>query len=100
MLLEWDEREEIPDPDDTKPDDWEQPEHIADPDAEKPDDWDDDMDGDWEAPMIDNPDYKGTALCLFSLFILFAFLFFSWRIFKRILFVFTLFFKANGLRRR
>lgn len=56
---EWDEREEIPDPDDTKPDDWEQPEHIADPDAEKPDDWDDDMDGDWEAPMIDNPDYKG-----------------------------------------
>lgn len=56
---EWDEREEIEDPDDTKPDDWEKPEHIADPDAEKPDDWDDDMDGDWEPPMVDNPEYKG-----------------------------------------
>ena len=49
-MLEWDEREEIADPDDTKPDDWEKPEHIPDPDAEKPDDWDDDMDGDWEPP--------------------------------------------------
>merc|ERR1712232_786509 len=24
-----------------------------------PDDWDDEDDGEWEAPMIDNPDYKG-----------------------------------------
>merc|ERR1719223_2344120 len=37
---EWDEREEIADPDDTKPDDWEKPEHIADPDAAMPEDWD------------------------------------------------------------
>ena len=22
-------------------------------------DWDDEMDGEWEPPMIDNPDYKG-----------------------------------------
>merc|ERR1711970_1361951 len=54
---EWDEREEIADPDATKPEDWDKPEHIADPDATKPDDWDDDMDGEWEAPMVDNPDY-------------------------------------------
>jgi len=26
----------------------------------KPEDWDDEMDGEWEPPMIDNPDYKGT----------------------------------------
>merc|ERR1712240_836044 len=35
------------------------PKKIADPDAKKPDDWDDEMDGEWEPPMIDNPDYKG-----------------------------------------
>merc|ERR1711970_1424965 len=56
---EWDEREEIADPDATKPEDWDKPEHIADPDATKPDDWDDEMDGEWEPPMVDNPDYKG-----------------------------------------
>lgn len=56
---DWDERATIPDPDDTKPEDWDKPEHIPDPDANKPDDWDDEMDGEWEPPMIDNPDYKG-----------------------------------------
>jgi len=56
---DWDEREKIPDPEDSKPEDWDAPEHIADPDATKPDDWDDEMDGEWEPPMIDNPDYKG-----------------------------------------
>jgi len=56
---EHDEREKIDDPEDTKPEDWERPEHIADPDATKPEDWDDEMDGEWEAPMIDNPEYKG-----------------------------------------
>merc|ERR1712025_442110 len=30
-----------------------------DPDAEKPDDWDDEADGEWEPPVIDNPEYKG-----------------------------------------
>lgn len=39
--------------------DWDQPEHISDPDAKKPEDWDDSIDGDWEAPTIDNPKYKG-----------------------------------------
>ncbi|KAK2168561.1 hypothetical protein LSH36_16g14129 [Paralvinella palmiformis] len=56
---DWDERETIDDPDDKKPEDWDQPEHIPDPDAKKPDDWDDEMDGEWEPPMVDNPEYKG-----------------------------------------
>merc|ERR1712070_286735 len=32
---------------------------IVDEEAKKPDDWDDEEDGEWEAPMKDNPDYKG-----------------------------------------
>lgn len=56
---EWDEREKIADPTDTKPEDWEKPEHIPDADATKPEDWDDEMDGEWEPAMIDNPEYKG-----------------------------------------
>jgi len=56
---EWDEREKIDDPEDTKPEDWDKPETIADPDAAKPEDWDDEMDGEWEPPLVDNPDYKG-----------------------------------------
>lgn len=38
--------------------DWDKPENIPDPDAKKPDDWDDEMDGEWEPPMITNPEYK------------------------------------------
>eukprot|EP00657_Telonema_sp_P-1_P010404 TRINITY_DN483_c0_g1_i1.p1 TRINITY_DN483_c0_g1~~TRINITY_DN483_c0_g1_i1.p1 ORF type:complete len:398 (-),score=226.03 TRINITY_DN483_c0_g1_i1:245-1438(-) len=71
------EPKEIDDPDDKKPADWvdeaemDDPEDkkpegyddikakIADPKATKPDDWDDESDGEWEAPQIDNPDYKG-----------------------------------------
>lgn len=56
---DWDDREKIDDPEDSKPEDWDKPEHIPDPDAKKPDDWDDEMDGEWEPPMIDNPEYKG-----------------------------------------
>lgn len=37
---------------------WDKPETILDPDAKKPDDWDVDMDGEWEPPMITNPEYK------------------------------------------
>ena len=51
---DWDDRAKIDDPEDSKPEDWEQPEHTADPDATKPDDWDDEMDGEWEPPMIGN----------------------------------------------
>ncbi|XP_041751835.2 calreticulin [Coregonus clupeaformis] len=56
---DWDERERVEDPDDKKPEDWDRPENIADPDAKKPEDWDDEMDGEWEPPMVSNPDYKG-----------------------------------------
>ncbi|KAJ7993158.1 hypothetical protein DPEC_G00269520 [Dallia pectoralis] len=56
---DWDDRAKIDDPTDTKPEDWEKPENIPDPDAKKPDDWDVDMDGEWEPPMIPNPEYKG-----------------------------------------
>ncbi|XP_035209829.1 calnexin-like, partial [Stegodyphus dumicola] len=73
---DWDEREKIPDPTATKPDDWDEdaprqivdpnarkpngwlddePELIPDPNAEKPVDWDDEMDGEWEPPLITNP---------------------------------------------
>jgi calreticulin len=56
---DWDDKEYIDDADDKKPADWDKPEHIPDPDAKKPEDWDDEMDGEWEPPMIDNPEYKG-----------------------------------------
>merc|ERR1711976_604375 len=32
---------------------------MVDAEAKKPDDWDDEEDGEWEAPMKDNPAYKG-----------------------------------------
>merc|ERR1712174_106688 len=50
---------EISDPEDKKPDDWVDDSMIDDPEAKKPDDWDDEEDGEWEAPMKDNPEYKG-----------------------------------------
>jgi calreticulin len=56
---DWVDEEKIDDPTDTKPADWDRPEHVSDPDAKKPEDWDDEIDGVWEPPMIDNPDYKG-----------------------------------------
>ncbi|XP_016975652.1 calreticulin [Drosophila rhopaloa] len=56
---DWDDKATIPDPDDKKPEDWDKAEHIPDPDATKPEDWDDEMDGEWEPPMIDNPEFKG-----------------------------------------
>ncbi|KAK1790841.1 hypothetical protein P4O66_014688 [Electrophorus voltai] len=56
---DWDDRAKIADETDTKPEDWDKPENIPDPDAKKPEDWDEDMDGEWEPPMIPNPEYKG-----------------------------------------
>merc|ERR1719488_308619 len=48
------------DPEDKKPEGHDDiPAKIADPKATKPDDWDDESDGTWEAPQIDNPEYKG-----------------------------------------
>ena len=57
---DWVDEAKIPDPKDKKPDGWDKiPKEIADPDAKKPGDWDDEDDGEWEPPMIDNPEYKG-----------------------------------------
>merc|ERR1712205_249585 len=36
-----------------------EPKEIGDPKAKKPDDWDDESDGTWEAPQVDNPAFKG-----------------------------------------
>merc|ERR1712087_944301 len=47
------------DPEDKKPEDWVTEKRIVDSKAKKPDDWDDEEDGEWEAPMKDNPEYKG-----------------------------------------
>lgn len=48
------------DPEDKKPADWgSAPQYIDDPEATKPEDWDDEMDGEFEAPRIQNPEWKG-----------------------------------------
>merc|ERR1711977_639100 len=56
---DWADDSMIDDPADKKPDDWVEEKRIVDSDAKKPDDWDDEEDGEWEAPMKDNPEYKG-----------------------------------------
>merc|ERR1712047_235210 len=56
---DWVDDSMIDDPEDKKPDDWVEEKRIVDSDAKKPDDWDDEEDGEWEAPMKDNPAYKG-----------------------------------------
>merc|ERR1712093_511818 len=56
---DWTDESMIDDPDDKKPGDWVEEKRIVDSDAKKPDDWDDEEDGEWEAPMKDNPEYKG-----------------------------------------
>merc|ERR1711920_628444 len=56
---DWVDDSMIDDPETWEPDDWVEEKRIVDSDAKKPDDWDDEEDGDWEAPMKDNPAYKG-----------------------------------------
>jgi calreticulin len=56
---DWADDSMMDDPDTKKPDDWVEEKRIVDADAKKPDDWDDEEDGEWEAPMKDNPEYKG-----------------------------------------
>merc|ERR1712022_74522 len=57
---DWVDEAEMDDPEDKKPEGYDNiPAKIADPKATKPDDWDDESDGEWEAPQIDNPAYKG-----------------------------------------
>ncbi|XP_023327144.1 calnexin isoform X2 [Eurytemora carolleeae] len=81
---DWDEREKIPDPEAVKPDEWDEdaprmildesavkpegwlddePDMIPDPEAEKPADWDTEMDGDWEAGLIENPACSSAPGC-------------------------------------
>jgi len=56
---DWVDDSMMDDPEDKKPDDWTDEKRIVDDEAKKPDDWDDEEDGEWEAPMKDNPAYKG-----------------------------------------
>jgi len=56
---DWVEDSMMDDPEDKKPEDWVTEKRIVDAAAKKPDDWDDEEDGEWEPPMIDNPEYKG-----------------------------------------
>jgi len=57
---DWVDNKMMADPEDKKPEGWDDtPKEVADPDATKPSDWDDELDGEWESPMIDNPEYKG-----------------------------------------
>jgi calreticulin len=57
---DWVDETHIDDPEDVKPEGYDEikPE-IEDPDAAKPSDWDDELDGEWEAPRVPNPAYKG-----------------------------------------
>lgn len=55
---DWDDRETIDDPNDEKPKNWDKFKQIPDPTAIKPEDWVDDINGEWEPPMIDNPKYR------------------------------------------
>jgi len=56
---DWDENapQTIIDEDAVKPEEWcvDCPSKIPDPETEKPEDWDDESDGTWEAPLVDNP---------------------------------------------
>jgi len=57
---DWVDAKKIPDPEDIKPDGYDDiSAEIPDPDASMPDDWDEEEDGEWEAPMVPNPEYAG-----------------------------------------
>jgi calreticulin len=57
---DWVDTPQMADPADVKPEGYDDiSEQIPDPEAAKPEDWDDEEDGDYEPPMIDNPEYKG-----------------------------------------
>ncbi|KAL7668093.1 hypothetical protein ACOME3_008808 [Neoechinorhynchus agilis] len=56
---DWDDREVVDDPEDKKPEDWDKPEFVKSSNAEKPSDWNEEVDGEWESPMVPNPEFKG-----------------------------------------
>jgi calreticulin len=56
----WVDQKDISDPSAVKPEGWDAiPAEIPDKSAVKPEDWDDELDGEWEVPMIENPEYQG-----------------------------------------
>ncbi|KMZ09451.1 LOW QUALITY PROTEIN: calnexin [Drosophila simulans] len=67
----WDEREKIPDPNVHKPENWNEnvtlqlpdADMIFDPTATKPEDWDTEIDGEWKAPLVENPVCKKAQSC-------------------------------------
>merc|ERR1711998_828087 len=60
---DWVDEKKIDDPEDKKPDGWDDiPKQVSDPEASKPEDWDDEDKGEWEHPMIDNPDFVDDPL--------------------------------------
>ena len=61
---DWVDNAKMDNPESVKPEDWDKPELIPDPEAKKPEDWDDEEDGEWEPPMINNPEYKVFGLLL------------------------------------
>ena len=57
---DWVDEERIVDPADKKPEGYDDiSAEIPDPEATMPEDWDNDEDGEWEAPLVDNPEFKG-----------------------------------------
>merc|ERR1711896_89442 len=56
---DWVDDSMMDDPESKKPDDWVEEKRVVDKEATKPEDWDDEEDGEWEAPMKDNPEFKG-----------------------------------------
>ena len=57
---DWVDDEKIVDPEDVKPAGYDDiPAEISDPDSVMPEDWDNEEDGEWEAPLINNPEFKG-----------------------------------------
>ena len=57
---DWVDNALMDDPEDTKPEGWDDiPETIPEEGAEVPEDWDEEEDGEWEPPMVPNPEYKG-----------------------------------------
>lgn len=55
----WTDARLIDDPAKTRPADWVTEARMRDPTATQPAEWDEEEDGTWEAPMIDNSAYKG-----------------------------------------
>lgn len=57
---DWVDNAMMDDPEDKKPEGYDDiPETIPEEGAEQPEDWDDEEDGEWEPPMVPNPEFKG-----------------------------------------